>query len=45
MEVGRFVQDLERKYDNLDSKFSRETASEHTLWVKFEKAILPNVEE
>ena len=42
-EIGGFVQDLERKYKNLDSKFSKGTASEQTLWVKIEKAILPNV--
>ena len=44
-EIGGIVQDLERKHKNLDSKFSKGTASEHTLWVEIEKAILPNVED
>ena len=44
-EIGGIVQDLERKCKNLDSKFSKGTASEHTLWVEIEKAILPNVED
>ena len=44
-EIGRFVQDLERKNKTLDSKFSRGTVSEHTLWVEVQKAILPYVEE
>ena len=30
-EIGGIVQDLERKCKNLDSKFSKGTASEHTL--------------
>ena len=44
-EIGGIVQDLEWKCKNLDSKFSKGTASEHTLWVEIEKAILPNVED
>ena len=44
-EIGRFVQDLERKNKTLDSKFSKGTVSEHTLWVEVQKAILPYVEE
>ena len=44
-EIGRFVQDLERKIKTLDSKFSKGTVSEHTLWVEVQKAILPYVEE
>ena len=44
-EIGGIVQDLERKCKNLDSKFSKGTASDHTLWVEIEKAILPNVED
>ena len=44
-DIGGIVQDLERKCKNLDSKFSKGTASEHTLWVEIEKAILPNVED
>ena len=44
-EIGGFVQDLERKHRNLDSNFSKGTASEHSLWVEIEKAILPNVED
>ena len=44
-EIGGLVQDLEKKHKNLDSKFSKETASEHTLWVEIEKSILPNVED
>ena len=44
-EIARFVQDLERKNKNLDSKFSKGTVSEHTLWVEVQKAILPYVEE
>ena len=44
-EIGRFVQDLERKNKNLDPKFSKGTASEHILWVELQKAILPYVEE
>ena len=43
--TGRFVQDLERKYDNLDSKSSKGAVSEHTLWVEVQKTIQPNVEE
>ena len=44
-EIGGIVQHLERKCNILDSKFSKETASEHTLWVEIEKSILPNVED
>ena len=44
-EIGRFVQDLERKNKTLDSKFSKGTVPEHTLWVEVQKAILPCVEE
>ena len=44
-EIARFIQDLERKNNNLDSKFSKGTVSEHTLWVEAQKAILPYVEE
>ena len=44
-EIARFIQDLERKNKNLDSKFSKGTVSEHTLWVEVQKAILPYVEE
>ena len=44
-EISGIVQDLERKCKNLDSKFSKGTASEHALWVEIEKAILPNVED
>ena len=44
-EIGGLVQDLERKHKNLDSNFSKGTASEHALWVEIEKAILPNVED
>ena len=44
-EIGGVVQDLERKYKNLDSKFSKGTALEHALWVEIEKAILPAVED
>ena len=44
-EIGGIVQDLERKCKTLDSKFSKGTASEHTLWVEIEKAILPKVED
>ena len=44
-EIGGVVQDLERKHKNLESKFSKGTTSEHTLWVEIEKAILPNVED
>ena len=44
-ETGRFVQDLERKNKTLDSKFSKGTVSEYTLWVEVQKAILPYVEE
>ena len=29
----------------MDSKFSKGTVSEHTLWVEVQKAILPYVEE
>ena len=44
-EIGRSVQDLERKNKNLDSKFSKGRVSEKTLWVEVQNAILPNVEE
>ena len=44
-EISRFVQDLERKIKTLNSKFSKGTVSEHTLWVEVQKAILPYVEE
>ena len=44
-ETGRFVQDLKRKNKTLDSKFSKGTVSEHTLWMEVQKAILPYVEE
>ena len=44
-EIARFVQDLERKNKTLDSKFSKGTVSEHTLWMEVQKAILPYVEE
>ena len=44
-EIGRFVQDLERKNKNLDSKFSKGTVSEHSSWMEVQKAILPYVEE
>ena len=40
-EIGRFVQDLERKNKNLNSKFSKGTLSGHTLWVEVQRAILP----
>ena len=43
--IARFVQDLERKNKNLDSKFSKGTVSEHTLWVEVQKGIPPYVEE
>ena len=44
-EIARFIQDLERKNKNLDSKFSKGTVSEHSSWVEVQKAILPSVEE
>ena len=44
-EIARFIQDLERRNKNLDSKFSKGTVSEHALWVEVQKAILPYVEE
>ena len=44
-EIAGFIQDLKRKNKNLDSKFSKGTVSEHTLWVEVQKAILPYVEE
>ena len=44
-EIARFIQDLERKNKNLDSKFSKGTVSEHALWVEVQKAILSYVEE
>ena len=44
-EIARFIQDLEKKNENLNSKFSKGTVSEHTLWVEVQKAILPNVEK
>ena len=44
-EIARFIQDLERKNKNLDSKFSKGTVSEHSSWVEVQKAILPYVEE
>ena len=44
-EIARFIQDLERKNKNLDSKFSKGTVSEHSPWVEVQKAILPYVEE
>ena len=44
-EIVRFVQDLQKKEKNLNSKFSKGTVSEKTLWVEVQKAILPNVEE
>ena len=44
-EIARFIQDLERKNKTLDSKFSKGTVSEHTLWMEVQKAILPYVEE
>ena len=44
-EIARFIQDLERKNKNLDSKFSKGTVSEHTLWLEVQKAILPYVKE
>ena len=44
-EIARFIQDLERKNKNLDSKFSKGTVSEYALWVEVQKAILPYVEE
>ena len=43
--IARFIQDLERKNKNLDSKFGKGTVSEHTLWAEVQKAILPYVEE
>ena len=44
-EIARFIQNLERKNKNLDSKFSKGTVSEHSSWVEVQKAILPYVEE
>ena len=44
-EIARFIQDLERKNKNLDSKFSKGTVSEHALWLEVQKAILPYIEE
>ena len=44
-EIARFIQDLERKNKNLDSKFSKGTVSEYALWMEVQKAILPYVEE
>ena len=44
-EIARFIQDLERKNKNLDSKFSKGIVSEHSSWVEVQKAILPYVEE
>ena len=44
-EIARFIQDLERKNKNLESKFSKGTVSEHSSWVEVQKAILPYVEE
>ena len=44
-EIVRFVQDLQKRDKNLNSKFSKGTVSEKTLWVEVQKAILPNVEE
>ena len=44
-EIVRFVQDLQKTEKNLNSKFSKGTFSENTLWVEVQKAILPNVEE
>ena len=44
-EIARFIQDIERKNKNLDSKFSKGTVSEHSSWVEVQKTILPYVEE
>ena len=44
-EIVRVIQDLLKREKNLNSKISKGTASEKTLWVEVQKAILPNVEE
>ena len=45
MELPDLFRTLRGKNKNLDSKFSKGTVSEHTLWVEVQKAILPYVEE
>ena len=44
-EIGRFVQDLQKKVEILDSKFCKGTAADKTLWDEVQKAILPKVED
>ena len=44
-EIARFVQDIDRKNKNLNSKFSKGIVSEYTLLGEVQKAILPYVEE
>ena len=43
-EIVWVVQDLLKREKNLNSKISKGTASEKTLWVEVQKGILPNVE-
>ena len=45
MKLPGLFRTLKEKNKNLDSKFSKGTVSEHTLWVEVQKAILPYVEE
>ena len=44
-EIVRFVQDLQKRDNNLSSKFSNFSAPEKTLWVEVQKAIQPNLED
>ena len=43
--ITRFLQELQKRDDNLRAKFSNFSAPEKTLWVKVQKAIQPNLED
>ena len=41
----RFLQEIQKRNDNLRAKFSDFSAPEKTLWAKVQKAIQPNLED
>ena len=43
--IVRFLQELQKRNDNLTAKFSDFSAPEKTLWAKVQKAIQPNLED
>ena len=43
--ITRFLQELQKRNNNLRAKFSNFSAPEKTLWAKVQKAIQPNLED